>query len=66
MKLAVEARGLTKWFGGRVMAVDRLDLLVRRGETYGLADGDLTLARQRSVGGSAGGAVTPAAAILKP
>lgn len=35
-ELAVEARGLTKRFGGRVTAVDQLDLLVHRGETYGL------------------------------
>jgi ABC-2 type transport system ATP-binding protein len=35
-EFAVEARGLTKRFGGRVTAVDQLDLLVRRRETYGL------------------------------
>jgi len=34
--LAVEARGLTKRYGGRVVAVDGLDLAIRRGETYGL------------------------------
>jgi ABC-2 type transport system ATP-binding protein len=35
-ELAVEVRGLVKRFGGRVTAVDQLNLLVRRGETYGL------------------------------
>jgi ABC-2 type transport system ATP-binding protein len=29
-------RRLVKRFGGRVTAVDQLDLSVRRGETYGL------------------------------
>ena len=35
-EFAIEVRGLVKRFGGRVTAVDQLDLLVRRGETYGL------------------------------
>jgi ABC-2 type transport system ATP-binding protein len=33
-ELAVETRGLTRWFG-KVLAVDHLDLRVRRGELYG-------------------------------
>ena len=33
--LVVEARGLTKRYGTGVLAVDRLDLTVRRGEVYG-------------------------------
>jgi len=32
----VETRSLTKCYGPRVVAVDQLDLKVRRGETYGL------------------------------
>jgi ABC-type multidrug transport system ATPase subunit len=35
-EFAVEVRGLVKRFGGRVTAVDQLDLLIRHGETYGL------------------------------
>jgi ABC-2 type transport system ATP-binding protein len=35
-ELAIEVRHLVKRFGGRVTAVDGLDLSVRRGETYGL------------------------------
>jgi ABC-type multidrug transport system ATPase subunit len=35
-EFAVELRHLVKRFGGRVTAVDGLDLSVRRGETYGL------------------------------
>ena len=35
-ELAIEARQLVKRFGGRVTAVDRLDLSVPYGETYGL------------------------------
>ena len=35
-EFAVEVHRLVKRFGGRVMAVDGLDLSVRRGETYGL------------------------------
>lgn len=34
--LAVEAKGLTKRYGRRVVAVDELDLSIERGETYGL------------------------------
>jgi ABC-2 type transport system ATP-binding protein len=33
--LAIETRGLTKRYGAQVVAVDRLDLRVRRGEIYG-------------------------------
>lgn len=33
--LLVETRGLTKRYGGRITAVDSLDLAVRRGEVYG-------------------------------
>jgi ABC-2 type transport system ATP-binding protein len=33
--LAIETRGLTKRYGAQVVAVDRLDLCVRRGEIYG-------------------------------
>ncbi len=33
--LLVETKGLTKRYGGRVTAVDSLDLTVRRGEVYG-------------------------------
>ena len=33
--LLVETRGLTKRYGGRITAVDSLDLTVRRGEVYG-------------------------------
>ncbi|HZD18005.1 MAG TPA: ABC transporter ATP-binding protein [Actinomycetota bacterium] len=32
---AIETRGLTKVYGSRTRAVDRLDLAVRRGEVYG-------------------------------
>ena len=35
-QLAIEARGLTKRYGGRIVAVDGLGLVVERGETYGL------------------------------
>jgi ABC-2 type transport system ATP-binding protein len=35
-EFAVEVHSLVKRFGGRVAAVDGLDLSVRRGETYGL------------------------------
>ena len=35
-QLAIELRDLVKRYGGRVTAVDRLDLSVRYGETYGL------------------------------
>jgi len=35
-ELAIEVRQLVKRFGGRVTAVDRLDLSVAYGETYGL------------------------------
>jgi ABC-2 type transport system ATP-binding protein len=35
-ELAIEVRHLVKRFGGRVTAVDGLDLSLRRGETYGL------------------------------
>jgi ABC-type multidrug transport system ATPase subunit len=35
-ELAIEVRQLVKQFGGRVTAVDRLDLSVPYGETYGL------------------------------
>jgi ABC-2 type transport system ATP-binding protein len=35
-ELAIEVRQLVKRFGGRVTAVDRLDLSVPHGETYGL------------------------------
>jgi ABC-2 type transport system ATP-binding protein len=34
-ELVVETHGLTKRYGSGVLAVDRLDLLVRRGEVYG-------------------------------
>jgi ABC-2 type transport system ATP-binding protein len=33
--LLIETDGLTKRYGGRIAAVDRLDLRVRRGEVYG-------------------------------
>jgi hypothetical protein len=32
MELAIETRGLTKHYGERIVAVDALDLRVRRGE----------------------------------
>jgi ABC-type branched-subunit amino acid transport system ATPase component len=35
-ELAIEVHHLVKRFGGRVTAVDGLELSVRRGETYGL------------------------------
>jgi ABC-type multidrug transport system ATPase subunit len=35
MELAIETRGLTKHYGERIVAVDALDLRVRRGEVYG-------------------------------
>lgn len=35
-ELAIEVRGLVKRFGGRVTAVDQLDLSVPYGQTYGL------------------------------
>jgi len=35
-ELAVEARGIGKRYGERVVAVDNLDLSIARGETYGL------------------------------
>jgi len=38
-EIAVRADGLTKAFG-RITAVDRLDLAVRRGELYGLVGPD--------------------------
>ncbi|MDQ3328495.1 MAG: ABC transporter ATP-binding protein [Chloroflexota bacterium] len=35
MELLVETKGLTKRYGSRVIAVDSLDMAIRRGEVYG-------------------------------
>ncbi len=35
-ELVIETRGLTKRYGSEVLAVDSVDMTVRRGEVYGL------------------------------